>query len=58
MNAEITKLLQGLKHCHDILNVPQPKMMVADNCCQVQNAVTSAMLETDSKLDVWHFSAR
>ncbi|KAG1859810.1 hypothetical protein F4604DRAFT_1930535 [Suillus subluteus] len=39
-NAEITELLQGLKHRHDILNVPQPKMM------------------TDSKLDVWHFSAR
>ncbi|KAG2738225.1 hypothetical protein P692DRAFT_201842822 [Suillus brevipes Sb2] len=57
-NAEITELLQGLKHRHDILNVPQPKMMVADNCCQVRNAVTSAMPETDSKLDVWHFSAR
>ncbi|KAG2106102.1 hypothetical protein BD769DRAFT_1366782, partial [Suillus cothurnatus] len=57
-NAEITELLQGLKRRHNILNVPQPKMMVADNCCQVRNAVTSAMPETDSKLDVWHFSAR
>ncbi|KAG2039032.1 hypothetical protein BDR03DRAFT_981073 [Suillus americanus] len=35
-----------------------PKMMVTDNCCQVQNAVTSAMPETDSKLNVWHFSVR
>ncbi|KAG2040153.1 hypothetical protein BDR03DRAFT_838062, partial [Suillus americanus] len=52
------ELLQGLKHCYDILNVPQPKMMVADNCCQVRNAVTSAMPEMDSKLNVWHFSAR
>ncbi|KAG0694810.1 hypothetical protein DFH29DRAFT_1006019 [Suillus ampliporus] len=57
-NAEITELLQGLKHRHDILNIPQPRMMVADNCCQVRNAVISAMPETDSKLDVWHFGAR
>ncbi|KAG0694993.1 hypothetical protein DFH29DRAFT_880333 [Suillus ampliporus] len=32
----------------DILNIPQPRMMVADNCCQVRNAVISAMPETDS----------
>lgn len=32
--------------------------MVADNCCQVRKAVTAAMPETDSKLDVWHFGAR
>ncbi|KAG2033048.1 hypothetical protein BDR03DRAFT_985296 [Suillus americanus] len=57
-NAEITKLLQGLKRRHELLDVPQPKMMVADNCCQVQKAVSAAMPETDSKLDVWHFGAR
>lgn len=57
-NAEITELLQGLKRHHDLLDVPQPKMMVADNCCQVRKAVTAAMPETDSKLDVWHFGAR
>ncbi|KAG0692816.1 hypothetical protein DFH29DRAFT_1043843 [Suillus ampliporus] len=57
-NAEITEVLQGLKNRHDILDVPQPKMMVADNCCQVRGAVTSAMPMTESKLDVWHFSAR
>ncbi|KAG0692104.1 hypothetical protein DFH29DRAFT_883083, partial [Suillus ampliporus] len=57
-NAEITEVLQGLKNRHDILDVPQPKMMVADNCCQVRGMVTSAMPMTESKLDVWHFSAR
>ncbi|KAG2351926.1 hypothetical protein BDR07DRAFT_1385102 [Suillus spraguei] len=33
-------------------------MMVVDNCCQVWKAVTAAMPETGSKLDVWHFGAR
>lgn len=57
-NAEITELLRGLKRRHDVLNLPQPKMMVADNCCHIHGAVASAMPETEAKLDVWHFSAR
>ncbi|KAG1736495.1 hypothetical protein EDB19DRAFT_1600825, partial [Suillus lakei] len=52
------ELLRGLKRHHDVLNLPQPKMMVADNCCHIHSAVTSAMPETEAKLDVWHFSAR
>lgn len=58
VNAEITELLCGLKQHHDVLNLPQPKMMVADNCCHIHSAVASAMPETEAKLDVWHFSAR
>ncbi|KAG2059578.1 hypothetical protein BDR06DRAFT_1003175 [Suillus hirtellus] len=58
VNAEITELLRGLKRRHDVLNLPQPKMMVADNCCHIHGAVASAMPETEAKLDVWHFSAR
>ncbi|KAG2085011.1 uncharacterized protein F5147DRAFT_782255 [Suillus discolor] len=57
-NAEIAELLLGLKHRHDVLGLPQPKMMVADNCCHIRGAVASAMPETEAKLDVWHFSAR
>ncbi|KAG1751552.1 uncharacterized protein EDB91DRAFT_1078312 [Suillus paluster] len=57
-NAEITELLHGLKQCHNVLNLPQPKMMVANNCCHIHSAVASAMPKTEAKLDVWHFSAR
>ncbi|KAG1776098.1 hypothetical protein EV702DRAFT_1269133 [Suillus placidus] len=56
-NAEIAELLLGLKHHHDVLGLPQPKMVVADNCCHIRGAVASAMPETEAKLDVWHFSA-
>ncbi|KAG2360922.1 hypothetical protein BDR07DRAFT_1247963, partial [Suillus spraguei] len=51
-------LLRGLKHCHDILKHPQPKMIVTDNCCHIHSTVASAMPNTEAKLDVWHFSAR
>ncbi|KAG0698511.1 hypothetical protein DFH29DRAFT_1018080 [Suillus ampliporus] len=57
-NAEITELLHGLKRHHNVLNLPQPKMMVADNCCHIHSAVASAMPETEAKLDVWHFNTR
>lgn len=57
-NAEITELLLGLKHRHNVLGLPQPKMIIADNCCHIRGAVASAMPETEAKLDVWHFSAR
>ncbi|KAG1826919.1 uncharacterized protein BJ212DRAFT_1294336 [Suillus subaureus] len=51
------ELLHGLKWHHNVLNLPQPKMMVANNCCHIHSAVASAMPETEAKLDVWHFSA-
>ncbi|KAG1735768.1 hypothetical protein EDB19DRAFT_1830128 [Suillus lakei] len=57
VNTEITELLLGLKHCHDILDLPQPKMMIANSCCHICGAVASTMPETEAKLDVWHFSA-
>ncbi|KAG2744928.1 hypothetical protein P692DRAFT_201683590, partial [Suillus brevipes Sb2] len=55
-NTEIAELLLGLKHRHDVLGLPQPKMVVADNCCHIRGAVASAMPETEAKLDVWHFT--
>ena len=57
-NAEITKLLMGVRRHHEALDLPMPEMMVMDNCCQVRWAVESALPETDCILDVWHFIAR
>ena len=57
-NAEITKLLMGVRRHHKALGLPMPEMMVTDNCCQVCQAVESTLPETDCILDVWHFIAR
>lgn len=57
-NAEITELLDSLKRRHDALRVPPPEMMIADNCCQVQKAVSTVFPGTQIGLDVWHFVVR
>ena len=48
----------GVRHRHEALGLPMPEMMVTDNCCQVRQAVESALPETDCILDVWHLIAR
>ncbi|KAF8444445.1 hypothetical protein L210DRAFT_3343076, partial [Boletus edulis BED1] len=52
------KLLMGIRCRHEALGLPMPEMMVTDNCCQVRQAVESALPEADCILNVWHFIAR
>jgi Na+-translocating ferredoxin:NAD+ oxidoreductase RnfA subunit len=57
---EITELLAGIRHRHEVQGVPVPKLVTADNCCQVRNAVTApeALPKAKVMLDVRHFKQR
>lgn len=57
-NAEIEKLLQGIKRRLALLNSPEPEVVVADNCCHVRKAIKNAFPDTHIGLDVWHMLMR
>ncbi|KAH9931192.1 hypothetical protein B0H21DRAFT_699867, partial [Amylocystis lapponica] len=56
--AEIAEVLTGLKHRNILLDVADPEMAVADNCCHVRSAIVKAFPEIKVVLDVWHFMMR
>jgi hypothetical protein len=50
--------MQGLKYRFTQLNVADPDMVIADNCCHIQSAITPVFPTTQIGLDVWHFKQR
>lgn len=57
-NTKVMKLLMGIRCHHKVLGFSMPEMMVTNNCCQVCQAVESALPEMGCILDVWHFIIR
>lgn len=57
-NAEIEELLQGIKKRFSLLKVPEPQIVVADNCCHVRKAIKNAFPNAHIGLDVWHMLMR
>ncbi|KAI0368260.1 hypothetical protein BV20DRAFT_1037239 [Pilatotrama ljubarskyi] len=57
-NNEIQEFLQGLKNRFSLLNVPDPEVVVADNCCHVRKAIKNVFPDTHVGLDVWHMLMR
>jgi hypothetical protein len=57
-NAEIGEVLDGYKRRCEIMDVPLPEMVVADNCCHVRNEIARHLPGADVVLDVFHFSMR
>jgi hypothetical protein len=57
-NGEIGEVLEGLKKRCEMISVPYPEMVVADNCCHVRSEVVRCLPSTDVVLDVYHFMMR
>ncbi|KAI0365886.1 hypothetical protein BV20DRAFT_953305, partial [Pilatotrama ljubarskyi] len=57
-NAEIEELLAGIKKRFGLLNIPDPDIVVADNCCHVRSPVKKVFPNTHVGLDVWHLLMR
>lgn len=55
---ELKAALDGLKRRCEEIGVPPPKIVVADNCCQVWSSIHQALPDADVLLDVWHFVIR
>ena len=57
-NGEIEELLGGIRERCGALGVPDPEIVVVDNCCHVRRAIERALPNASTVLDVWHFIMR
>lgn len=55
---EITAMLKGIAHRHNLLEISLPSSCTADNCCTVASAVKKAMPDVEVNLDLWHCQQR
>ncbi|KAF9523224.1 hypothetical protein CPB83DRAFT_871718 [Crepidotus variabilis] len=51
-------MLEGIKCRHEKMEVPVPRIVIVDNCCQVRRAITTKMPGVEVVLDVLHFVRR
>jgi hypothetical protein len=56
--VEAQELLEGLKRRCIALGVPEPEMVVVNNCCAVHNQLQKAMPDLQVVLDFYYFLMR
>ncbi|PSR71595.1 hypothetical protein PHLCEN_2v12525 [Hermanssonia centrifuga] len=57
-NAEIEELLSGLARRFELLGLPLPEQVVADNCCHIRTMILKVLPSSHVCLDIWHCIAR
>ncbi|KAJ3747521.1 hypothetical protein DFH05DRAFT_1392608, partial [Lentinula detonsa] len=55
---EIAEILLAIRGRYQELGVPDPEMIIVDNCCHVRQRITKVFPNTHIGLDIYHFMKR